>query len=490
MPMSRGHAVPIVLLIILVSCSTPIKAASQSSEPERLPWLKASGRWIVDEDGNFVLLRGADYMGMEFGWFGHSEEDFERMRSWGFNVVRLPIAWSYVEPEEGYYDDSYLATVDTVISWCRENGLYVILDMHQWNWAPKFDGNGLPDWAVEQYTSQDQAKFGFFTDAATQGKFFDMWRYVADRFKDESTIFAYDIFNEPNVDYGLMSEGAFLEKLLTFYQGAADHIREVDSRHAVMIEPPWGSTVANGSIIYDPNLVFSAHLYTEGTWDGITGYDGNSTTLEEDFLVSYDFSAAWNVPLVIGEFGVGSAATKAHEWARDYMSIFDKYVTSACWWSYWRDDDSMGLLTSNGEEKESLLSALIRIYPCRYNVTPTGTVYGIDANYSETDWYLDTEGSIVVTFKIPPKIGGNFTKSTNFETSSFTYNQDASELLVTLHGQGGGYVELGQKPKEQIVEVVTRSVFRDPAFVLSLSLNIVLLLTVIVLRNKRMRTQK
>ena len=488
--MSGWHTAPIVILLLFLSCGTTMRAASQDSESDGLPWLKASGRWIIDEDGNFVLLRGADYMGMEFGWFWHSEEDFERMRSWGFNVVRLPIAWSYVEPTEGHYDDSYLSTVATVISWCMENGLYVILDMHQWNWAPKFEGNGLPDWAVEQYSDQDEAKFGFFTDAATQGKFFDMWRHVANRFKNESTIFAYDIFNEPNVDYRLMSEESFLEELLNFYQGAADHIREVDNRHAVMYEPPWGGGVSDWSIIDDPNLVLSTHLYTEGTADGVTGYDGNSATLEEDFLVSYDFSTLWNVPLVIGEFGVGSAATKAHEWARDFMNIFDKYVIGACWWSYWRDDDSMGLLTADGEEKEGLLSALIRIYPCRFNITPTGTSYNITANYSKTDWNLDTEETVVATFRIPPKIGGNFTKSTNYETSSFTYYQNASELLVTLHGQGMGFVELGEKPKEQTVEVVTRSVFRDPLFVSSLTLNIVLLLAVIILRNKHARTQK
>ncbi len=479
-----------IILLLLLGNSSTLNVSSQNSEAQTLPWLRACGRSIIDEDGNYVLLRGANYMGMEFGWFGHSEENFERMRSWGFNVVRLPIAWSYVEPEEGHYDDSYLATVDTVISWCRENGLYVILDMHQWNWAPMFEGNGLPDWAVEQYSDQDQAKFGFFTNATIQGKFFDMWRHVANRYKNESTIFAYDIFNEPNVDYRLMSEESLLGRLLNFYQGAADHIREVDTKHAVMIEPPWGGGVSDWSIINDPNLVLSTHLYTEGTADGVTGYDGNSTTLEQDFLVSYDFSVVWGVPLIIGEFGVGSAATKAHEWARDYMSIFDKYVVGACWWSYWRDDGSMGLLTSNGEEKESLLSALIRIYPCRFNINPTGTSYDINANYSETNWYLDTEGSVVATFKIPPKMGGNFTKSTNFETSVFAYNQDTSELLVTFQGQGGGYVELGQKPREQIVEVVTRSVFRDPIFVSSLILNIVLLLAVIVLRNKHTRTQK
>ena len=489
--MSRGQTIPAVIFLLLLSSSMPINALSQNPETENLQWLKVKGRWIVDEDGNSVLLRGADYMGMEFGWFYHSEEDFFRMKSWGFNVVRLPIAWSYIEPREGYYDDNYLAILDRVISWCRKYGLYIILDMHQWNWAPKFDGNGLPDWAVEQYSDQDQAKVGFFRNETIQDQFFNMWRYVANRYKNESTIFAYDIFNEPNVDYRLMSKESFLERLYNFYQSAVDHIREVDIRHAVMIEPPWGGGITDWSMIYDTNLVLSTHLYTEGTWDGATGYDGNSSELEADFLVGYNFSLIWNLPLVIGEFGVGSAATKAHEWTRDFMNIFDKYMVSACWWSYWRDDDSMGLLTSNGEEKENLLSALVRIYPCRFNYAPSRLSYDIDINVSETEWYLNKEDNIVATFKMPSRMGGNLSKSTNFDSAFFSFIKDTSELRVTLHGQGGVYVQIGQKPSENPSnEERPKSIFRDPIFIFSLTLNIILLLTVIALRHRHMRSQK
>lgn len=149
MTMSREPSTLTVTFLLLLSIFS-IKALPLSSKADNLPWLKTDGRWITDEGGDLVLLRGADYMGMEFGWFGHSEDDFKRMESWGFNVVRLPIAWSYVEPIEGRYNDSYLEKVDRVIAWCKNTHLYVILDMHQWNWAPKYQGNGLPDWAVAQ----------------------------------------------------------------------------------------------------------------------------------------------------------------------------------------------------------------------------------------------------------------------------------------------------------------------------------------------------
>jgi aryl-phospho-beta-D-glucosidase BglC (GH1 family) len=482
--LSRQKILVVILTFFLIP-SIQVNAFSGDSGTNNPPWLKTSGRWIVDENGNFVLLRGADYMGMEFGWFYHSEDDFARMKSWGFDVVRLPIGWSYVEPKEGYYNDDYLAIADRVISWCKENNLYVILDMHQWNWAPMFGGNGLPDWAVEQYSDQEQAKFGFFENETLQDEFFNMWRHVADRYKNESTIFAYDILNEPNVRYELMDEETFLEKLFSFYQNAVNSIREVDTRHAVMIEPPWGGGISDWPRIDDSNLVLSTHLYTEGTADGITGYDGDSGRLEADFLVSYDLSIGWNVPLVIGEFGVGSAATKAHEWTRDFVNIFDKYMVSACWWSYWRDDSSMGLLTSEGVEKENLLSALVRIYPCRFNYVPQRFAYSIYANISETEWNESAKDSINVAFKIPSRIVGNLSESSNVTFASFSFDQDTSELRVILRGQGKGYVEVGEKPPEYpIIEVISKPIFQDPIFIVSLTLNIILILIVIVVRHR------
>jgi hypothetical protein len=482
--------IPVLLVVPLLLSygSIWMKSFPGNSEAEKVCWLKACGRWIVDEDGNIVLLRGANYMGMEFGWFYHSEEDFVRMKNWGFNVVRLPVAWSYIEPKEGFYDDTYLAIVDKVVSWCKKHGLYVILDMHQWNWAPKFGGNGLPDWAVEQYSTQDQAKIGFFKNETLQDQFFKMWHYVASRYRENPVIFAYDIFNEPNVNYGLMSEASFLGVLQAFYQRAIYHIREVDRKHCVMIEPPWGGGIMQWNRINDDNLVLSTHLYTGGTWDGKTGYNGDSSRLETDFLVSYNLSLTWNVPLFIGEFGVGSAAARAHEWVRDFMNIFDKYMVGSCWWSYWRDDDSMGLLTTRSEEKENLLSALVRIYPCKFKHVPTRFSYDIYTKHACAEWLLN-ENNIAAVFKIPSKLGCNFSVSFNFNSALFFFDDDTSELKAMLQGPGGGYLEIfAQKQlEEKDVEEDSKSITRSLYFQISLAMNILLLSAVMMLRRKHFR---
>ena len=52
-------------------------------------------------------------MGYEWGDLNsHTSEDYNRMKDWGFNVVRLPISWNYIEPEPEVYDENYLTEME------------------------------------------------------------------------------------------------------------------------------------------------------------------------------------------------------------------------------------------------------------------------------------------------------------------------------------------------------------------------------------------
>jgi len=225
----------------------------------------------------------------------------------------------------------------------------VVLDMHQCNWAPTFNGNGRPERAVEADASQDEAKAGFWKNASSKQRFAEMWRRVAERYKDEPTVAAYDLFNEGNVDYARIPAEEFKDLLYGFYEDTIKAIRSVDERHIVVYMPPWGNDMSVVRRIDASNVVFSTHLYTGGTWDGTTGYTVDKAELERDMLRGYRQAVEeWNIPLWIGEFGVGSAAYRAQEWASDMLSLMDKYMLGSAWWSYWRDDSSFGLLYENG----------------------------------------------------------------------------------------------------------------------------------------------
>ncbi len=94
-----------------------------------------------------------------------SGDDFAQMRALGFDVARLVLNWSQLEPTPGTYSATYLNRVAQVVGWARQQGIYVILDMHQDQYSryilpasgasapsgcsPSGGGDGAPAWAVQ-----------------------------------------------------------------------------------------------------------------------------------------------------------------------------------------------------------------------------------------------------------------------------------------------------------------------------------------------------
>lgn len=138
----------------------------------------------------------------------------------GINIIRLGFTWAHIEPEPGKYNEKYINSIEKVLNSCAEKGVYVFLDMHQDLYSHVCYGDGAPAWATitEPYTAKKQ-KFvwaegyfigrachrafdNFWNNVEYQGKglqdyYADMWRHLADRFKDHPALFGYDLLNEP-----------------------------------------------------------------------------------------------------------------------------------------------------------------------------------------------------------------------------------------------------------------------------------------------------
>src|SRR5207248_1519822 len=57
--------------------------------------------------------------------------DLAEMSRLGLDVLRLGLSWSLLEPERGRFNRQYLARIEQVVGWARQEGIRVILDMHQ-----------------------------------------------------------------------------------------------------------------------------------------------------------------------------------------------------------------------------------------------------------------------------------------------------------------------------------------------------------------------
>jgi endoglycosylceramidase len=156
-----GRLVVLIGLLLLAikyadAASTPLR--SVVGPPARppsagLPWLSVTNAGIVDDLGRRVLLRGFNTTSL-LEWPSQpiaplDADDLALMRRSGFNVVRLPMAWSLLEPERGHVDAAYLERIVDTVRDVNGAGLYVVLDLHMTlAWGPRFGGAGAPRWAA------------------------------------------------------------------------------------------------------------------------------------------------------------------------------------------------------------------------------------------------------------------------------------------------------------------------------------------------------
>jgi endoglycosylceramidase len=165
-----------------------------------------------------------------------STVDMQNLTAWGFNVVRLGIFWSALEPSPGVFNDTYLSSVMKLVNDLGSHGIYTILDFHQDVFSRKFCGNGFPDWAA--ITSNDSLPFalpvaiipsdnttgvpplsvcqavpfvGYYLSESVneafgnfynntlgvRDKFVNFWSRVSAGFRNNSNILGYEIMNEP-----------------------------------------------------------------------------------------------------------------------------------------------------------------------------------------------------------------------------------------------------------------------------------------------------
>jgi endoglycosylceramidase len=391
----------VLLGVVAVGCDddewrSAIPPPSAAPTPTLSPHysLATRGRWIVDQQGRIVILRGVNYNGIESMLFTEQPpelDDFKKIRRWGFNVIRFPISWEFVEPERDQYDEEYLKDwVEPVLDFAAEEGIGVILTMHQWNWSscfvppsgsvvtPAGRGNGLPWWALPPaieancpYTGSDaatrmrSAEKGFWLDPVLLETYIEMWETMARRYGEHPAILAYDLFNEPPPDS--MTSVYFDQQILQpFYQELIQRIRAVSPAPLIVYEPNISWDLFGNQFTPMPfaGIVYSPHIYTGGTAGGTTGYGGNPAPLLAEVEKAVSDAQAQGVPLYVGEFGIGMN-DNYQQWIRDEFRFQEQYMVSATWWSMRQHNNATFGLTEfdTRAEKSGLLDVVSRPYP-------------------------------------------------------------------------------------------------------------------------------
>ncbi len=218
----RSFTILLILAFVIASCKQ--KQNPQGVNPDNLNGgqISVKGNTFVDSSGRQVILNGINYVNKDpkINYIiKDSAATFTKFRNWGFNCIRLGVIWDGVEPEPGKYDEKYLDKLQKQVNWATQNGLYVMLDMHQDLYGREFS-DGAPKWATLTDNLPHATGFiwsdSYFMSGAVQHAFDNfwankpvsdgvgvqdhyakMWQHIAKRFSGNKTIIGYDIMNEP-----------------------------------------------------------------------------------------------------------------------------------------------------------------------------------------------------------------------------------------------------------------------------------------------------
>lgn len=277
---------------------------------------KTNSAWMID-----LMLRemvGPDASAAFWSGFKDSyvtAEDVRFIASQGANTIRLPFNYKL------FTDEDYMgltaaqdgfARVDSVVKWCRDNGLYLILDMHDCPGGQTGDniddGYGYP-W--------------LFESEAAQQLFCDIWVSIAARYKDEPVILGYELMNEPIAHY-FDNKDELNSKLEPLYKRAVKAIREVDANHVILL----GGARWNSDFFmftdwkFDNNIMYTCHRY---------GGDASAPAIK-DYI---DFRDKTGLPMYMGEIGHNT-----DEWQADFVKVMEEANIGYTFWPYKKVDGS------------------------------------------------------------------------------------------------------------------------------------------------------
>ncbi|HYL72043.1 MAG TPA: cellulase family glycosylhydrolase [Candidatus Dormibacteraeota bacterium] len=365
----------------------PVPGLSASvPRPERgpaqpgLPWLSTAAGRIVDSTGRAVTLRGFnDDALLEPSMHPAPLDDTDAtlMRSSGFDVVRLPIAWSLLEPQRGRFDDAYLERIARAVQMLNAHQLYVVLDMHSLGWSPVYGGSGAPAWATlggvpdpvwgpmpslpRLLSPAINASTAYFwLTSEWQDEFLATWRFVVQRFRDNSGVAGYDLYNEPH-SFPLPPLRFDKDQLFPFYARAVTSVGAVDANHIFFLDNDMAGDLPTSVVqLQAPDLVYAPHVYT----GALIPPDFSGDTSNLDSHVEELVHEAQSVPAALwfGEFSINIDHAYAAQWIQGILADFDAHNAGWAWWQ-WRETSGWGVRSADGRTLDmQLLRLLARPY--------------------------------------------------------------------------------------------------------------------------------
>lgn len=294
------------------------------------------------------------YPGGETSWGNPPirEKFFSDLKKAGFNSVRIPITWGYdhrTMTEPPYtIDSTFMARVDTVVTWALDNGLFVIINAHHEMWLK--DTLAITALADTAYADSAIARFD------------SIWSQIAAHFRNKSDSLVFEILNEPDP----APEGA-VNKLNA---RVLKIIRRTNPTRLVSYSGYMWSNVAQmvtAQIPDSSDKYLFAYYHSYDPWPfGLKGGDTTNSVIYSTIKSEMTEAAAWSkktgIPVILGEYGfTNTCAYNPRMYA--YATVVDQAEKLGVAPFAWDDGGNFQIYNRNNGTFNEIKDILIYTYP-------------------------------------------------------------------------------------------------------------------------------
>jgi aryl-phospho-beta-D-glucosidase BglC (GH1 family) len=312
-----------------------------------------------------------------------SETEATRIEQLGWNVLRIPVSWSGLEPHPMQYSAAFMAKLDTVLAKAAAHHFYVFVDMHQDGYSKEIGEDGEPLWAIEPpptvllqgpYSDARRtegpalnAGYSFFLNAPAadgrplQNAYAEAAQQIVRHVVGNPAVLGYEAFNEPVPQRN--------SQLDAFHGTFADAVHAVDADAPVLFEPVGTRNQFDAAAIpsspwsHGPGS-YAVHIYTcwfsgctPGNWS-----TEDSSALAPSMAHAELERAGWATPLFVTEFGSDQTLPQGPAWMSAELDLQDQYLASSTAWEF-SGLGSWGFHDDAGNERPTTTHIMARMFP-------------------------------------------------------------------------------------------------------------------------------
>jgi aryl-phospho-beta-D-glucosidase BglC (GH1 family) len=336
---------PLALLVLLSACggggsdssTTSSPAAAQSEQPGTNAAAGAPARLTVDgsvlraPDGSAVTLKGWNWG----RWGTMQPQDAGDNVTQGANSVRIPLRWfglygdpgvdSRLDSAPGYVNPANLQILDDMVQRASAAKLWIVLFIDS-----NCGQDGLQSPAEAAYcdpTGQYPNGHNFWSDPALRAQFVEVWKFIANRYKDVPYIGLFEPLPEPN------PSGVSAADVTAFYQQVMSGIESVAPGVPFLIGARDGYDITRVAEAYIPSrhdVVYTGDLFVHP--QGST----SDATVELSNRLGYltAMRNSDNVPVHVQQVAAAPSVDPDNYWNGTVLDMLNQAGVGFNFWEY------------------------------------------------------------------------------------------------------------------------------------------------------------